>query len=159
MVEAVNWRCNSMMAQAAGALTRLPESSVANAQQPMAYAARRSGRFGVDYTGTLSVAWGSSVLDTVGSRLLVARRILAGADAKDERGSLALLSASLKASLDVFNSLRNAMPKALEREVLGEFLAHFHALADSPVVAEWPSAAGVFSEATQPFLDALEKVF
>jgi len=146
-----------MLAQSAEALTRLPEAAVSNAQQPMAYAARRSGRFGVDYSAPLSVAWGANILDSIGGRLLIARRILAGADVKDERGSLALLSASLRASIEVFNSLRNAMPKSLEKEIIGEFLAHFHALADSSVLSEWPSCAGVFSEATQPLLDALVK--
>ena len=147
-----------MLSQSAEALTRLPDTAVANAQQPMAYAARRSGKFGVDYTGQLGVAWGANILDAIGGRLLVARRILAGADPKDERGSLALLSAALRATLEVYNSLRNAMPKALEREILGEFLAHLHALADSPVCSEWPSCAGVYSEATQPLLDAFEKL-
>jgi hypothetical protein len=157
LVEAVSWRAGAMLAQACEALTRLPEALMANAQQPMAYAARRSARLGVDYAAPLGVAWSAAVLDAVGSRLLLARRVLAGADAKDERSSLALLNAALRASLDVFNALRNALPRALQAPLVGELLAHFHALADSPVVAEWPSCAGAFSEATQPLLDALAK--
>ena len=147
-----------MLAQACEALTRLPEGHMANAQQPMAYAARRSCRLGVDYGAALGAAWGAQALDTVASRLLLARRVLAGADAKDERSSLALLNASLRASLDVFNALRNSLPRSLQGEILGELLAHFHALADSPVLAEWPSCAGAYSEAVQPLLDALGKL-
>jgi hypothetical protein len=158
LVEAIGWRSGSMLALAFEALTRLPDSAMANSQQPMAYAARRSARLGVDYSAALSVAWCAVVLDTVASRLLLARRVLASADPKDERASLALLNASLRASLDVFNALRNCLPRALQNEVLAELLAHFHALADSPVVAEWPSCAGAFSEATQPLLDVLAKL-
>ncbi len=74
-----------MLAQACEALTRLPEGHMANAQQPMAYAARRSARLGSDYAAALGAAWGAHVLDTLASRLLLARRVLAGADAKAPR--------------------------------------------------------------------------
>ena len=158
LVEALGWRAGSMLAAACAALTRTPEGHMATAQQPMAYAARRSARLGLDYAAPLASAWGAAVLDAVGGRLALARRLLAGADAREERASLSLLSASLRASLDVFNALRNCLPRALQAQVLGEFLAHFHALADSPVVAEWPSCAGAFSEAAEPFLEALGKL-
>jgi hypothetical protein len=158
LADALAWRCDAMLAGACGALTALPESAMAGAQQPLAYSARRSGRFGLDYSGPLGVAWAAQVLDTLSTRLLAARRLLAGADVRDERACGALLSAALKASLDVFNALRNALPCALQGEVLCELISHFHALADAPAVAEWPSCAGAFSEAATPLLDALERL-
>jgi hypothetical protein len=158
LADALSWRCDAMLAGACVALAALPEAAIAGAQQPLAYSARRSGRFGLDYSGPLGVAWGAQVLDTLSTRLLAARRLFAGADVRDERACGALLSAALKASLDVFNSLRNALPAALRAEVMCELLFHFHALADAPALAEWPSCAGAFSEATTPLLDALERL-
>jgi valyl-tRNA synthetase len=156
LFDALAWRARGLLVLCADALTRLPDGALASTAQPLAYAARRSARFGVDYSADVAVAWTLGILDAVVARLAAARRALAVADARDERASGAALNAALRGTLDVFNAVRAVLPAAHARDAVREFVAHLDALVDAPAVAAWPSAAAALSEAVEPLLVALE---